>query len=329
MADEDLDIPRNERTALSRTPNRRRLLPVVLLVLLLVAGGLVGWQYFAAFTQQSAQQEIPIVRAEPGPVKVRPEEPGGMRIPNQDKLVYGRLGETGEPRVERLMPPAEQPMTPPQPAPVPAAAPDSGENGSSVPVPPAGPAADGRQPPMTETAPGAQPRRETPPMSSSGQVAARMTLPTDTAARRQDMAQAETVPPPPPPPPAEGTGSSRPAAPRVEQEPAPAHEPEPAPAPRQEAAPSRPAAAPAASGDWMLQLGALRSEAAARTEWSRLQKSHQDLLGAMTLDIQRAEVPGKGTFYRIRTGPVADRDAGNAVCGKLALRKIGCFVVKR
>lgn len=51
----------------------------------------------------------PLIQAEPGPFKVKPENPGGASIPYQDKLIYGRISpEAGAP-VERLLPPHEQP----------------------------------------------------------------------------------------------------------------------------------------------------------------------------------------------------------------------------
>lgn len=293
MAEEDLDIPRNDRAALSQPPRRRRLLPMLLLLILVAAGGLVGWQYLASLSEGSGQGEIPMVRADPGPVKVRPDDPGGMKIPNQDKLVYERLGEGAAPMVERLMPSAEKPMAPPMPS------------GASVPMPP----------PAAMPAPAPAPA----PMMADAAPPARRALPTDTAASRQ-----AAVAPPPPPPPAAVTPAPAPA-PAASPAPAP---PKPAPAVAASPTPAPPPAA-AAGGDWLLQLGALRSEAAARQEWERLKKGHADLLGSYTLTVQRAEVAGKGTFYRIRVGSLADRAAATAVCGKLALRKVGCFVVKR
>ena len=45
------------------------------------------------------------------------EDPGGMAIPNQDKLVYEALrGIEGEERVEILLPPPEEPLPAPTPA---------------------------------------------------------------------------------------------------------------------------------------------------------------------------------------------------------------------
>lgn len=65
---------------------------------------------------QSSNEAPPLIQAESGPFKVRPENPGGIAIPHQDKLVYGRLTpQSGEEQpVERLLPPPDQHVVMPQ-----------------------------------------------------------------------------------------------------------------------------------------------------------------------------------------------------------------------
>lgn len=58
----------------------------------------------------SGPQEVPVVKAEKAPVKVRPADPGGMDVPNQDKLVYNRVDQNAvKPEVEHLLPQPSQP----------------------------------------------------------------------------------------------------------------------------------------------------------------------------------------------------------------------------
>ena len=58
----------------------------------------------------------PIIQAQEGPTKVRPENPGGMQVPYQDKEVFTRLTAEKQPdQVERLLPPPEQPIKVPLP----------------------------------------------------------------------------------------------------------------------------------------------------------------------------------------------------------------------
>ena len=62
-----------------------------------------------------SEGEISVIRADISPVKVRPEKPGGLQVPNRDKLVYSRIQDGGlEPQgpatVERLLPLPETPL---------------------------------------------------------------------------------------------------------------------------------------------------------------------------------------------------------------------------
>ena len=65
--------------------------------------------------RRGAESVAPVITAGGVPDKVRPDDPGGMQVPNQDKLVYERLSPEAAPpaRTERLLPPPEAPMAPP------------------------------------------------------------------------------------------------------------------------------------------------------------------------------------------------------------------------
>ena len=106
-------------------PPPRRVLRIVgaLLVMGLFAGGLwfayIEGLRHAAGTGGSGGGDIPLIRADTRPMKIKPAEPGGMAIPGRDMLIYGQ----SHPMVEHLLPPPEQPMAlpaPPPPAPKPA-----------------------------------------------------------------------------------------------------------------------------------------------------------------------------------------------------------------
>src|SRR3546814_19230970 len=61
---------------------------------------------------------------------------------------------------------------------------------------------------------------------------------------------------------------------------------------------------------------------------SDLSAKHKDLLGDLTLDIDRAEIPGKGTYYRVQAGMLPSADAAKKICTELAKRKTGCIIVR-
>lgn len=74
-------------------------------------GGLAGliWYSYAEGARHGGKRVVPVIRAAAGPIKARPAEPGGIRVPHKDKRIYERIAP--EPRrkladnVERLIPP--------------------------------------------------------------------------------------------------------------------------------------------------------------------------------------------------------------------------------
>ena len=89
--------------------------PFILATVILVVASSLLWFMFRWASGGSSSATPPVISADPSPVKVRPENPGGMTIPHQNMLVYGRLRQNPSQPVERLLPPPEQPY--PQPVP--------------------------------------------------------------------------------------------------------------------------------------------------------------------------------------------------------------------
>lgn len=98
------------------------------------------------------------------------------------------------------------------------------------------------------------------------------------------------------------------------------------PAVPEPASPATPAAT--GSGGYVVQLAALRDEASARATFERLRNAHPGLLGGLSLDIQRADLGDKGTYYRARAGYL-DKAAADALCEKLQAQGQGCIVRER
>jgi hypothetical protein len=115
--DDGLQLVGEDRADEFSRPDRR--LPTILLTIFamaLFAGGL--WFAYVQGTRHpvaSAQGDgVPLIRADQRPAKIRPDQPGGMAIPDQNVSLYNEQpGGTG---VEKLLPAAEQPM--PRPAPL-------------------------------------------------------------------------------------------------------------------------------------------------------------------------------------------------------------------
>ncbi|MDA0652653.1 MAG: SPOR domain-containing protein, partial [Proteobacteria bacterium] len=84
-----------------------------LLTLLIATAAIGGFAVVVLYSYEKGQTAnnnttVPIITAQKGPTKMRPKEPGGMVVPNQDKQVYGRLNVAERrDKVERLLPPPE------------------------------------------------------------------------------------------------------------------------------------------------------------------------------------------------------------------------------
>lgn len=98
----------------------RRASPLGLIAGIVIGAALAGggaWYMFRVPEGKGPVATGPsVVKAEATPYKIKPENPGGMQVENQDKLVYDRLAKADAPaRVENLLPPPEQPKAPPVP----------------------------------------------------------------------------------------------------------------------------------------------------------------------------------------------------------------------
>ena len=136
--------PREEDYA---PPPSRLLRAVVALAVMGAFAGGLWFAYNAGMHRAGGAAGIPLIRADTSPMRVKPENPGGMQIPDRDMLIYGQQ----RPQVEHLLPPPEQPMarpSPPLPPPLPAPSAPPVQAATAVPPPTA---------PSSPTAPVANP----------------------------------------------------------------------------------------------------------------------------------------------------------------------------
>jgi len=92
---------------------------VALLIVVVFAGGL-WFAYQQGLRHGGANAgaaDVPLIRADERPTKIKPENPGGMEVPDRDKLIYTQKRAA----VEHLLPPPEKPMSRPGTSPVGAA----------------------------------------------------------------------------------------------------------------------------------------------------------------------------------------------------------------
>jgi tetratricopeptide (TPR) repeat protein len=108
--------------------------------------------------------------------------------------------------------------------------------------------------------------------------------------------------------------------------------PEPPPMAEEKPAPPPPvASAPAAKGAAMakgaatVHLASYRSRQQAERGWQQIQKAHQAILGKLQSEIVEVNLgAGKGTYYRLKAGPLATKDAAADVCRQLKQRRQYC-----
>ncbi len=80
---------------------------------------------------------------------------------------------------------------------------------------------------------------------------------------------------------------------------------------------------------YFLQLGALRSTAAAQATWTRLKTAQPDILGSLPANAVRVDLGAeRGVFYRIMAGPIADESSATRACNTHKERHVACILVK-
>mgnify|MGYP002629577267 CR=1 FL=1 len=294
-------------------PKRR--VRALLVGIALVGAGAGAWAAYGSRLVEfvggsGVEVETPLVRAEITPVKIRPDNPGGLQVPNRDKLVYGRMqgaATSEEQTVERLLAEPEKPLSAPTETAIPTIAkvPKLADVRQAQPPPPpkAPTAASGAKAPLKLSKSSAPIRLDKnigskPNKSSDSKPAAIVSKPKTAVAKPAlpSKTVAKQVAPNP-----------QPIASKI----------------------SPPAKMKTASrGVYRVQLAAARTEELAQTEWNRVRRRNLDLLGDLGLAITRADLGTKGVFYRVRVGPLADDARARALCGALSKRKIGCLVIK-
>ena len=271
-----------------------------------------------------------VVQADKNPLKIQPDNPGGVDIPNQNKQIYERGSGDGQTRVVNR---EEQPMDVQQAARAAAQA--------SV----ATPGASVTRPVSTSannslTAGLGEPKRVRTVSVPVQDVGARQPSAAGQRAGASDaMLPASTTPAPPQRPivppavaPVRPAGTPDQQASGTPQTTSESTRPDQKPPQRLAAAPkviSAPEPAgtgstAAAAGGFAVQLAVRPSEKEARTAYQQLQQRFADDLNGRSPAIRQAEVNGK-TVYRVRIGPMSRDDASN-LCSKLKTSGGQCFV---
>lgn len=288
---DELDVPQSRFSVMTGT------LVAVGIAALLVFTGVI-WYAYNTGAGTAGQDGPEIVHAEPGAVKVKPEDPGGANFAHQDKTVYDKI-DGNEAGIEQLLPGAEEPQDKPRIlSPYDNELPEAGQPKVVRITPPT----DGGAPAAPAEAPEVSapeipdPMGRARPAISEGEKVAAEPAPEVTSA-----APAESE---------GGTAESEPVAP---------------------AAPEKIAtASPAAGGKgFVLQLGAFRTQEAADAGWKLLAARHAGVLDGLEHYVSPADLGEKGRFFRLQAGPFPERQAANEQCAALKSAGVDCLVAVR
>ena len=385
--------------ATSAARQRRTGMTVALAVLgVAVIGGLGA--FALSFGGGDADDTPVLVKADNEPLKVKPEEPGGMSVPNQDSKAYERAAgvvDDTPPMQEKLVNTTEEPVNlasaDETDAPLPgvdedvpamaasdadAGAGAKGEDRLAASDEPAGVGAvedlaavqprkvrtmivkpDGTLVPREEPepapaqqvaaaaavaasgpqqgamAPAAQPAAEVAaPAAEAIREVATKPLPaaTGTADAAEPAAKAAAAEP------TVVTPETGPIAPsRPSNQPAETVSPQPQQQARQQVAQAAPAlarsqpaetAAPVTGASpWSMQIASQPTAEAAQESYQNLARRYGGVIGGRGVNIVKADIPNKGTYYRVRI-PSASRDEAVALCEKYKAAGGSCFVSK-
>ena len=80
-------------------------------------------------------------------------------------------------------------------------------------------------------------------------------------------------------------------------------------------------------GRFRVQLGIVRTEDEARILATKVKREHAAALGAREPDFEQTVVGNMGSLYRVRVGPYATAQEGQALCAKLRGSGLDCLLL--
>ncbi len=310
---------------------RRGLVTVMAVLCLAVVGTGAAFGYRTYFGGPAVKGPAPVIRASAEPSKVAPPPQADPKDTN--KISYDRFADRGQneqvvPREERPVDVREAARSGPPRAVAMGAANASGTPAAvaqaanppsvltepkrvrTVPIRPDAPDTSAARPQMVAAVP--PPPRQSAPAANAPLDLANPVAPPAARASAPPMRAAAARPAPEPPP---GTApmSLAPDAPAAARAPAP----------------TRVASAPATgggSGNYLVQVSSQRSEADAQAAYRSVKSKYSGVLGDRQPVIRRADLAGKGTYYRAMVGPFTTRDEAIQLCSSLKAAGGDCVV---
>lgn len=258
--------------------------------------GVVGW--FVLIPQyQQVNKEIPVIRRPQTAVKIKPENPGGMEIPNQDKDVYNIVEkkDVDTTVVENLLPTPEQPK-------LPDIVPDEteiNENATNLDelVEEVNEETETTVEKASATVDNAVPNKPKDLLAeAASEVAQEQETKSKTVQAEQTKAVESVVEP------VKSVAQVDIAEPEVK-------------------------AVTTPNGKWQIQLIASKNKDAIEKSWSTWSAKYS-LLKSLTYEIQPVDLGAQGTIYRLRAGSFADKTEAQNACATLKKQGLADCIAK-
>lgn len=272
----------------------------------------VGWFILMPQYQQT-NKDVPTIHRSQTAVKVKPDNPGGMEIPNQDKDVYNLVEkkEVDNTVVENLLPTPEEPKLPdivPETVDVNAdnidELVDEVADNTDVEVP------NKPEDLLSETAAGAVEDVK----AAEEKVKAEAKAAEEKAKAEADKTAAE----------AKAAEEKAKAEAKAAEEKAKAAEEK---AKAEAKAVETAAIKTVAGGKWQVQFVASKNKDAVEKTWTNLTQKYS-LLKAYSHEVQTADLGAQGVVYKLRAGSFATREDAAKLCSELKAKGMNDCIVK-
>lgn len=269
----------------------------------IILAGVVSWVLFLPRFADNNPAEIPVIRRPITPVKIQPNEPGGMEILNQDKSVYNLVEkkEIAPEKIESILPEPEAPKMPtivPEP-----------EKPVAAKVKELEPAA-AEEPKTTAAKTDILPIKPLdehiePTSSTSGK---KIAIPEKLPEIKVEVKKAEP----------QTVVKTEPAKPEVKAEPKSEVKTAPRPEPQKNIA----------SGVWQVQLMASSSQKAAEDSWKNSVAKYSALKN-LPHEVDASRNDAGVMLYRLRAGAFADKAGAEKVCNEIKQAGGSCLVKQK
>ena len=286
------------------------------LVAAIVVASLIAVAFLGVFAYRTVFNTPPraaIVTKSNAPVKVEPKETPQTAVPQSNKPIQDRVGNSNQPQ-SQIMRREEVPtdLTQQQPAMQPQ---------QQVPQAQRAPAPQFQPTPQRQQQPQAQQPQQAPQNPDQPKRVKSIPLRSENPSQQpapspqsQNNAPIQLGP---------TAQTQEPDTQGVQQRQAPQQ-----PATRTTVASLGPAPSAQASGNYIVQVASHKTQEEAQGAWANLRQQYSQIFGNRNADIRKVDLGDRGTFYRAMVGPM-NREQANALCQNLKTQGAGCIVQTR